>query len=462
LVNTTATTIKGASNLTIYATAALLNDAKITATSPAYTGSLTLQPAGNGTLDFSDVLSPSTGVRRVNIPTDYASTITLNELNTGAFTVGVAATVTGTGWAVAQAGSGQSDAVTVSFGSAATGSSPITATSIESLTLAGGTAAAGTLTLGSVTLTNGAGTQTVTITNAGNVAFTTGSATITADTVTATGVAGTFGTSALPLVLANTAGVSFVGGAGNTFVTGSAAADSITTGIGNDTVAAGGGDDVINTGAGNDVVTDTVANVAAQIINLGSGADTVTAGGGIDTIDLGLADAAADTVVLSAIILNTNRDVITNFATTIDKVTIGQVDTTLTTAAGTAPVVTASTTTAVAGGAVAYTSSVATNAADVIIISVSNTVANGDLAASATGLELLRALTTATVTTDTVTDITAIAASKGYIMATQNGTTYLYYFANDGDTTLVAAEILLVGTFTGATLVAGDFTVLGA
>jgi hypothetical protein len=175
-------------------------------------------------------------------------------------------------------------------------------------------------------LTDGAGTQTVTITNAGNVAFTTGSATITADTVTATGVAGTFGTSALPLVLANTAGVSFAGGAGNTFVTGSAAADSITTGIGNDTIASGGGADVINSGAGNDTVT---GGSGAEIINLGSGADTVAGAAGIDTIDLGAADAATDVIVFGNATTLTGgadiafgalggADVLTNFGPTDD------------------------------------------------------------------------------------------------------------------------------------------------
>jgi len=327
LASTNAITVKGASNLTVYATAALLGAGKITATSPNYSGSLTLVPEDSGALDFSDATSPSTGVRRVNIPGAYNNTITLNELNTGAFTVGVAATSTAA-WVVAQAGSGQSDAVTVSFGSAATGSGQITATSIESLTLAGGTAAAGTLTLGAVILTDGAGTQTITITNAGNLAFTSAGAqaTFTADTVTATGVAGTLGTSAIPMVLANTAGVSFAGGAGNTFVTGSAAADSITTGIGNDTIASGGGADVINSGAGNDTVT---GGAAAEILNLGSGADTVAGGAGIDTIDLGAADAATDVIVFGnettltggtdiAFGALNGADVITNFGPTDD------------------------------------------------------------------------------------------------------------------------------------------------
>jgi hypothetical protein len=246
-------------------------------------------------------------------------------------------------------------------------------------------------------------------------------------------------------------------------VTGSAAADSITTGIGNDTVAAGGGADVINTGAGNDIVTDAVGTVAAQIINLGSGADTVTAGGGIDTIDLGLADAAADTVILSGILTNANSDVITNFATTIDKVTIAQGNTTLTTAGGVAPVITLSTTAAVnaTGGATDYTLTGPTTAnADVIRLTVTNTVANGNLAASINGTELLKAISLDGAAHRAI--VAAGAADTGYLMATQNGTTYLYYYDNGGAGNVINTDIALVGTFTGATLVAGDFTVLGA
>jgi len=301
LAATNLITLRGTGNLTIHALDTEFDTARITATSPVYSGSLTLAVTGNGNIDLSDATSPSTGVRRINIPAAYAGQITLNESNTGSVTIGVAATSTAN-WAVAQAGTGQSDTVTVSFGgltataAAALGSGNINAVSIENLTLAGNTSAVQTLTLGSVTLTDGAGTQAVTITNPGNVAFTAGAgnSTITADTVNTTGVAGSVGTLAVPLTLANTSGVSFTGGAGATAVTGSAAADVITTGIGNDIISTGGGADIVNSGAGNDFI---VGGAGNEIINAGTGADTVTAGPGVDLINLGTGDGAADVLI---------------------------------------------------------------------------------------------------------------------------------------------------------------------
>jgi Ca2+-binding RTX toxin-like protein len=434
LVNTNAITVKGASNLTLYGTAAQFGDSKITATSPNYTGSLTLVPtATTGDLDFSDVTSPSTGIRRVNIPSGYNSTITLNENNTGSFTVGVAATST-LAWAVAQAGSGQSDAVTVSFGSAATGSGAITATSIESLTLAGGTSATGTLTLGAVTLTNGAGTQTVTITNPGNVAFTSAGAqaTITADTVTATGVVGTLGTSGVPLVLANTAGVSFTGGAGNTFVTGSSSADVITTGIGNDTILGGDGADRILAGDGTNTITG------------GAGDDVMTGGSG------------ADTYIFSATTTN-GADTITNFTGGTDKLNVAAM-------AEVAP--TAGTLLSSAGAA-------DTTASRKNFLQVFNT--DGTAASIVTGNALTLSLADFTATT--LTNVAAFIAAKytGNSSATGTdvgiyvfnhtaaGSTTSYVYQWDNDTTgnvTQAAELTLVGTISRGTttLVNADFT----
>lgn len=435
LVNTNAITVKGASNLTIYGTAAQFGDSKITATSPNYTGSLTLVPtATTGDLDFSDVTSPSTGIRRVNIPSAYNSTITLNENNTGAFTVGVAATST-LAWAVAQAGSGQSDAVTVSFGSAATGSGAITATSIESLTLAGGTSATGTLTLGAVALTNGAGTQTVTITNPGNVAFTSADAqaTITADTVTTTGVVGTLGTSAIPLVLANTAGVSFTGGAGNTAVSGSSAADVITTGIGNDTILGLGGDDRILAGDG------------TNSINGGTGSDVMTGGSGVDTY------------IFSATTTN-GADTITNFTGATDKLNV---------VAMTVAAITAGTLLSSAGSAV-------TTADRKDYLQVFNT--DGTAASIVTGSALTLSL--ADFTAGTLTNVAAFIAAKFtgsssatgtdtgiYVFnhtATGSTTSYVYQWDNDASANVTqAAELTLVGTISRGTttLVNADFII---
>jgi hypothetical protein len=106
-------------------------------------------------------------------------------------------------------------------------------------------------------------------------------------------------------------------------------------------------------------------------------------------------------------------------------------------------------------------SGASSTAADVIFLTVGAVAANtGDLSASSTGVELLKAMTDATAA-DTYTGITATtAADKVYFAATQGGVTYLYYAsAGTGDTTFAAAEILLVGTFTATTLVGGDFVI---
>jgi hypothetical protein len=59
--------------------------------------------------------------------------------------------------------------------------------------------------------------------------------------------------------------------------------------------------------------------------------------------------------------------------------------------------------------------------------------------------------------------ITANAANDdGYLVAYQSGNAYLYQVTNDNNTTIVAAEIALVGVFTGVAqgaFVSGDFTV---
>jgi len=305
LVNTDTITVKGASNLTLYATSALLGDTKLTATSPAYTGNLTLVPSSNAALDFSDTASPLLGVRTINLSSipAYSSAITLAELNTGAATVSSTATLSGA-WAIAQAGSGQSDTVTVSLGSLATGSGNITATTIENLTINGATAATsagalGTLALGTVVLTNGAGAQKLVITNSGNLT----AGVITADTVDTTGVTGTV---VLTGTMLNSSGTAFTGGSGNTTLAGSAASDSIVTGIGVDTINTSTGDDFISTGAGNDV------------INIGAGANVVDAGAENDNIisvtDIALLSVinggtGTDTLILTG--GGTNNDILT-------------------------------------------------------------------------------------------------------------------------------------------------------
>jgi len=198
---------------------------------------------------------------------------------------------------VSKAGSAQSDAVTLSLGANATQVGNITATSIENFTVNSSRTAANSLTLGNITLDNGAGSQTITVTSASTVAA---NATFTADVVNFSGVTGNV---TGPLLLANNAGVSFTGGSGNTAVTGSANPDVINTGIGNDTIDGDAGNDIINAGDGTNSITG------------GAGADTMTGGAGVDTyIFLGTAGNASNGADGAAV-----AEVITNFTRSTDK-----------------------------------------------------------------------------------------------------------------------------------------------
>jgi Ca2+-binding RTX toxin-like protein len=199
---------------------------------------------------------------------------------------------------VSKAGSGQSDAVTLSLGSNATTVGAITANSIETFTVNSSRAAANSLTLGNITLDNGAGSQTITVTSASTVAA---NATFTADVVNFSGVTGNV---TGPLVLANTAGASFTGGSGNTAVTGSANPDVINTGIGNDTIDGAAGNDIINAGDGTNSITG------------GAGVDTMTGGAGVDTYIFSGAAAASSSGGANGAAI---ADVITNFTRSTDK-----------------------------------------------------------------------------------------------------------------------------------------------
>jgi Ca2+-binding RTX toxin-like protein len=320
------------------------------------------------------------------------------------------------------------------------------------------------------------------------------------------------------LAAASTASATVVEGDLNFIVTGGSAADVITTGSGVDTINMGQGDSVdggagvdtfafaavttastITGGTGADVITlasgtnsgvsigdtdgftltggtiNTVAfttALAATTITGGSGVDTYTftgsvsnvatviGGGGVDVINLGATHTGGVRVDISAITAAANGDRVSNFLTTIDKVALGAANTTVATAGTTADVV-ASTTAATTGGAAYALTGASSTADDVILLTVVAASANnGDLSLATDGTELLKALTT-TAAVDTHTGITATtAADKVYFAATQGGTTYVYYAdAGAADTLFAAAEIILVGTFSG-TLVAADYLVI--
>jgi len=161
----------------------------------------------------------------------------------------------------------------------------ITATGIESVTVSTSVASGSSFNIGNITLTDGAGSQTVTVTGAANIG---GTSTITADTVNYSGVTGTV----TGLTLANTGGVAFTGGSGATTVIGSASADSFATAansVNTNTITGAAGNDVINLGANHTGVVkinftggaDTAAVVAAN------GSDYITGFATTDTINIG-------------------------------------------------------------------------------------------------------------------------------------------------------------------------------
>jgi len=278
----TATNLAGSGNLTVFGTATALGTLNLNASGVGYTGNLTLRPTTNAAMDFSTATGGAglvTGIKTIDLQDvatgTWASAITLDSANSttnAAVTVSYAPTAAGTLgiWTISQEGSGLSDAVTLSLGANASASGNITATSIETFTVNSSRASTGTLTLGNITLTDGAGSQTITVTSASTV----GAGTLTADTVNFAGVTGTVS----GVTLANTAGASFTGGSGATTVAGSANADVINTGIGNDTITGLAGNDIINAGDGTNSITG------------GAGTDTLTGGSGVDTYVMVAAD----------------------------------------------------------------------------------------------------------------------------------------------------------------------------
>ena len=309
----TATNLAGSGSLTIYGTAANLGTMNLNGSGVGYTGALTLRPTTNAAMDFSTNTSGAglvTGISTINLSDSadaYASAITLAATNTTTTSTPVTisfapasstATVLTVGaMTVSKAGSGQSDAVILSLGANATTVTSVTANTIENFTVNSSRAAANSLTLGNITLDNGAGAQTITVTSASTVAA---NATFTADVVNFSGVTGNV---TGPLVLANDAGVSFTGGSGNTAVTGSANPDVINTGIGNDTIIGQAGNDIINAGDGTNSITG------------GAGADTMTGGAGVDTYIFDATAGNASNGANAAAV----AEVITNFTRSTDK-----------------------------------------------------------------------------------------------------------------------------------------------
>jgi len=296
----TATTLAGSGSVTIFGTAAALGTLNLNGDGLGYTGALTLRPTTNAAMDFSIAGAGGlvTGIDVINLSSvasgTFASTITLDSANSAAgaaTTVSYAPLAAGTlgAWGIAQEGSGLSDTINLSMGSLATTTGAITATSIESFIVTSSRTTG--VTLGNITLTDGVGTQTVTVRAAA-----VGAGTITADSVDFSGVVSTV----TGVTLANTAGATFQGGAGNTTVAGSAAADVINTSIGNDVITGLAGNDIINASSGTNSITG------------GTGVDTMAGGSGVDTYIFAAGDSGGPNGAAVA-------DVITGFTAGTDK-----------------------------------------------------------------------------------------------------------------------------------------------
>ena len=203
-----------------------------------------------------------------------------------------------------------------------------------------------------------------------------------------------------------------------------------------------------------------------DVITGGSGKNVITGGNGKDTIDLSASAAKQDSIVLSGIKAAANADTIKGFvagaaATTGDTVTVAAADTKDGTGAGAADFLNATAAATVVNANQAVTQFNVTASKDVIELGNAALGSNGDLSASTTGTELLKALASSGTATG-ITAETAAGADTVYFVAYQGGNAYLYYGNDAGGTNglFEASEITLVGTFQGVAagaFAAGDF-----
>jgi hypothetical protein len=223
---------------------------------------------------------------------------------------------------------------------------------------------------------------------------------------------------------AGTAGATITGTAVADTITGSGSADTITAGNGIDTIIGGDGNDTI-------ILTETTANSAVDQVNL-----AVAASNGRDTIQ-------GFRVGSDNILLNDSATDSTDATMALKSAAVSLVT-----------------------GAAAYDISgqftiAAAGASDDHAVEITVALsANGDLDASNTGSELMKALSTSA--TAAATSITVDDSADGYLIAYQDGNAYLYEFGAGTNVTLSASEMSLVAVIEGITagaLTAGDFLI---
>ena len=234
---------------------------------------------------------------------------------------------------------------------------------------------------------------------------------------------------------ASTASASIVDGDVNFVITGGTAADVIVAGGGADTINGGTGDDNINGGAGADQIT---GGAGADTIRGGTGADTidVTAAADADVVQISSADVASGTTLASS-------DVVAGFAIANDVIDFATyVFDPLTGAAQTAAAFGTDdvTTAAVAVGAAATTDTT-------VLYTLTATAVND--------------FTTQANVTAAVADIVAAASNTVFtaalagkllisVVGADNNDVALFYYNEAGTNGIVAAELQLIGVFTGA------------
>jgi len=259
---------------------------------------------------------------------------------------------------------------------------------------------------------------------------------------------------------------SLYGGAGNDSVTDAAGVSSLEGGAGNDTLDGGAGDaDTVKGGDGNDLVKD---GAGTSTLLGEAGDDTLLGGAGIDSM---VGGTGSDTFDVTDVLLTANHADIEDFAdigaTTTDVIKIAAANTTVATAAGSAPVVATLSHTAAAANATidltaANKTSVATNAMDILELTAANLPGSGNVTGIKSGADLFTALSNNDAAA--IAGLTVADGAKFYILAYDENNAYLLHAdAGAGNGTVVAGEVNLIamidnaGNITAEAFVAADF-----
>jgi Ca2+-binding RTX toxin-like protein len=225
-----------------------------------------------------------------------------------------------------------------------------------------------------------------------------------------------------------------------------------------------------NTAGSNTIDISNQSTTAAMTLTGSAGVDTITldagsadvvkGGLGLDVLDFS-GGTAADSLDVTLANTTGNFDTVANFVVATDLIRLDATATTVATASGAAAAVedeaaAAANTNGNAYGLAALLT-LNTNAVDLVTLdsTVLTNLTKADLDAAGTinnGTELLKAIVSSG-TGNTASGITVDNAGDQFYILTDDGTDSYLYHANSGaDTTVSAAEIILVADFGGATI----------